>query len=93
MFMASSTGSNIFSDKCFRERRIYMKEGIGKRIKFMRKHKGYTQEKLARLANVTQSYISAIESGCRLPNVEVLSDIARVLDVSVDYILNGENPQ
>ncbi len=64
---------------------------IGKRIKNAREHKGLTQEELAESLNVSNAYISKIERGKTMVNLNRLSEICVVLEESTEYILNGAN--
>lgn len=59
---------------------------LAKRITEERKKNGLSQAKLAEDSGVTPGAISQIESGQRTPTIPVLSRIARVLGVSVDYL-------
>lgn len=56
---------------------------LGKRIKEIRKKRGYTQEKLAELLEISASSISKIESGIFHPSEENLENIAKVLNVEI----------
>lgn len=62
---------------------------IGKRIKNAREHKGYTQEKLAEFLDVSNAYISKIERGKTTVNLNTLSTICSILEVSPIFILIG----
>lgn len=62
---------------------------IGQRIAGLRKEKGYTQEQLARLLNVTGQAVSKWEKGQALPDTTLLPVIAKVLDTSIDRLLTG----
>ncbi|AHA75302.1 MULTISPECIES: helix-turn-helix domain-containing protein [Bacillus] len=57
------------------------------RIKEMRKETKLSQKQLGEKANVTESFISKIESGAKKPSIEVISKLAEILGVSVDYLL------
>lgn len=48
-----------------------------------------TSIKLARMADISQSYVIEIEGGKKNPSLEVLSRLARALDVSLSEILSG----
>ena len=62
---------------------------IAQNIKKYRKKKGVSQDKLSKLAGVTNNTIIKIESGATLnPRVETLRLIAKALDVTVDSLLN-----
>ena len=62
-------------------------KAIGKRIKSAREKKGLTQEQLAEQVNLSPMHISVIERGNKLPRLETLINIANVLDVSADILL------
>lgn len=62
---------------------------IGKFIMDKRKSLGLTQQQLAERLNVSFQAISKWENGTTYPNIEILKDLATVLDVSVDEILAG----
>ena len=66
------------------------KNKIGKFIANKRKEKGYTQIELGNILYVTDKAISKWERGVSLPDVTIINDLAKVLDVSVNDILNGE---
>ena len=62
-------------------------KAIGKRIKSAREKKGLTQAQLAEQVNLSPMHISVIERGNKLPRLETLINIANVLDVSADTLL------
>lgn len=55
---------------------------IAARIKFFREQKGYTVNKLANLAGISQSYLRSVELGQKNPTVETLSELCWALDIS-----------
>ena len=57
-------------------------------IREKRKEKGLSQERLAKLVQVSQPFIAEIESGRKRPSVDVLMRICAVLDISL--FGNGE---
>ena len=57
-------------------------------IREKRKEKGLSQERLAKLVQVSQPFIAVIESGRKKPSVDVLMRICAVLDISL--FGNGE---
>ena len=67
---------------------------VGERIRALRKSKmpKMTSTDLARMAEISQSYVIEIESGKKNPSLEVLSRLARALDVSLTEILSGTSP-
>lgn len=62
----------------------------GELIAAMRKQKGMNQRQLAEKLGVTNKAISRWETGRGYPDVETLPELARVLDLSVQELLDGE---
>ena len=62
-------------------------KAIGRRIKTARENKRLTQEQLAELVDLSPMHVSVIERGVKLPKLETLINIANVLDVSADVLL------
>ena len=59
---------------------------IGNRLRKARLDKGYTQEKLSEIMNVSVAYLSRIETGTAHINLKRLNEICNILDA---VILNG----
>ncbi|MCP1460299.1 helix-turn-helix domain-containing protein [Bacillus amyloliquefaciens] len=66
---------------------------LGKRITSLRKQARLTQEGLAKELNITRSALSQYELGTREPNYDLLIKIADYFDVSIDFLLRGENKE
>ena len=62
-------------------------KAIGRRIKSARERKHLTQEQLAEAVDLSPMHISVIERGVKPPKLETLVNIANVLDVSADNLL------
>lgn len=62
---------------------------IGRRISGIRKERGYTQEKLAELADISVQFLSDIENDKKNMTVKTLKKIADALCVTTDYIIYG----
>ena len=62
---------------------------LGKRLKEARKKKGLTQEQLVEKLGVSIAYLSKVETGKIHINLERLSQICSLLDVTEGEILNG----
>ena len=63
---------------------------FAKKIRELRNKKGLSQEKLARLANVSFVTIVKIESGeSKHPTIQTMAGIAKALGVSVDELIKG----
>lgn len=60
---------------------------IGARLRMLRKEQGITQSQLAQALSVTKFTISAYENGRSEPDDEIKLRIARLLNVSLDYLL------
>ena len=58
-------------------------------IREKRKEKGLSQERLAKLVQVSQPFIAEIESGRKKPSVDVLMRICAVLDI---YLFGSGEP-
>ena len=65
---------------------------FGENLKAVRKAKGYTQEELAIKLNVVRQTVSKWEKGLSVPDADVLSKIADVLDTKVSLLLGGTMP-
>lgn len=63
---------------------------FGKFIAKLRKEKNMTQKGLAEKLHLTDKAISKWERGLSFPDITVLDSLAKVLDVDVSEILNGE---
>lgn len=63
---------------------------FGENLKAMRKAKGYTQQELAMKLNVVRQTVSKWEKGLSVPDVEILVEIADVLDTDVSVLLGKE---
>ncbi len=64
---------------------------FGNRLKTLRLKEKMTQQQLARKLGLTKSVISAYETELRLPSYDVLIHIARIYNVSTDYLLGVEH--
>ncbi len=65
---------------------------LGEKLKEFRKKAGLSQEQLAEKLSVSRQAITKWEADRGMPNVESLQCIAKLFDVSVDYLLDdGES--
>ncbi len=62
---------------------------IGKRISFERERRGLSQNKLAKLAKISQSALSDIEAGNNSPRYDSLVIIAKALEVDIACLISG----
>lgn len=63
---------------------------IGRFIAKKRKELGMTQQELANQLLVTNKAISKWETGAGIPDISILKDLSRVLKVTIDELLDGE---
>ena len=66
---------------------------FGNVLKTLRLKENLTQAQLSRKLGLTKSVISAYETGWRLPSYDVLIHIAKIFNVSTDFLLGIENKQ
>lgn len=64
---------------------------VGQRISGLRKAFGYTQEKLAEMADISVQFLIQIEHGKKTMKVATLRRLSAALSVSADYIINGSD--
>ena len=65
----------------------------GERIRKLRLKKNKTQAYFADILYISPSYLALIEAGKRVPNLDVLVHIAEITDVSIDYLIFGDNKE
>ncbi|MCO6498198.1 MAG: helix-turn-helix transcriptional regulator [Chitinophagaceae bacterium] len=59
------------------------------RLKDLRKRKGISQSELAELIEVHFTQVSRYERGETKPNAEAMTKLAKALDTTVDFLMNG----
>ena len=62
---------------------------VGENIKNIRKKNNITQEELAEKLNVTRQAVSNWENGKTEPDIETLTKIAQIFDISIDELVDG----
>ena len=60
---------------------------IGEQIMTLRKQNKLSQEELAKRVKVSRTIVGNYERNANTPSIEVLVKIARVFNVSVDYLI------
>ena len=63
---------------------------IGKRIAFLRKEKGLTQEELAQHMGISPQAVSKWENDQTCPDISALPKLARLFGITVDELLEGK---
>ena len=67
------------------------KEGLGKKIRTLRKAKKITQEKFAEMIDVCPRHMVKIEMGQVYPSFVTLKNISSVLEVSIQSLFENEH--
>lgn len=62
----------------------------GEKIAALRKEKGITQEEMAESLKVTRQSVSRWEMDAAFPETEKLIKLGRLLECSIDFLLNGD---
>lgn len=61
---------------------------IGQNVRKLRKKKGFSQEKLARRADISLNALTKIESGfAKKPTIQTVVKLANALEVSLDELV------
>ena len=68
-------------------------EALNERIKKLRKEKSLTQSQLAEQLGVTDKAVSKWEVGEANPDLSLLINMAKLFDVTTDYLLTGISPE
>ena len=64
-------------------------EGIRERIKAIRIEKGYSQDYMAQMLNISQNSYHKLEKGYTRIHLEKFIEIAKILEVEFSELLNG----
>lgn len=67
-------------------------QSVGERIRRRRLELSWTQDVLAEKAGISKSFLSDLENGKRSIGADKLLDLGRVLSLSLDYLMSGEEP-
>ncbi len=65
---------------------------LGRRIRLRREKRGLKQSDIAHALQISAQAVSKWERGENAPDIAVLVDLARLLEVSTDWILGGNEP-
>lgn len=63
-----------------------IKQELGKKIKYMRLAKGYTQEKLSEMVDISQKALSSIEIGENFVTAETLDKLLNTLEITSEEL-------
>ncbi len=62
-------------------------------LKQIRKKRKYSQQKVAMDLNISRESISYYENGQREPSLELLVQMSKYFNVSIDYLITGKEFQ
>ena len=62
---------------------VELRKKFGKRLRYLRRDRDITQEKLSELTDISVHFISRLETGQSSPSLETIVKLARALDVEV----------
>lgn len=66
---------------------------MGERLKTLRKKRNWTQKQVANRIGLAISAVSAYELGTRYPSYDILLRLARLYNVSTDYLIGKDERQ
>jgi len=69
-----------------------LRPALGRRVRELRRALGLSQERLAERADLHWTYVSGIERGLHEPGLNVLSNLAKALQVSLPEIVADLKP-
>lgn len=64
-----------------------MKETFGQRFTRLRKEKEFTQDDIALKVNISPQAVSKWENDISMPDISILTELADILEISVDELL------
>ncbi len=76
-----------------KEKSLFVESEIGRRIKVSRINKRFTLEQLANQTGFTKGYLSRIEKSLKSPPLSTLGIIARVLGITISFLVGEEGQQ
>ena len=82
--------SNI---ELYENKEVINMKSIGETIASLRKQKGMTQNELAEKMNVTDKAVSKWERDLSCPDINAISKLADILDVSVEELLKAKTKE
>ncbi|MDR7870446.1 MAG: helix-turn-helix domain-containing protein [Tissierellaceae bacterium] len=68
-------------------------KNIGLFLRDLRKEKDLTQEQLAEILGVSNRSISRWENGVNMPDIDLVIEMAKFYDVSIEEMLDGERKE
>lgn len=66
-------------------------KAFGQRIRILRQKRGLTQAQMSTALHINIDHFGRIEQGKRGVSIDLLLDIATILNVSMDYLITGSD--
>jgi transcriptional regulator with XRE-family HTH domain len=63
---------------------------FGEKLKVLRQQRGLTMKQLGKLLEVSDSYVSKMETGDKTPNVAMVLRVADLFEVTTDVLIRDE---
>lgn len=63
---------------------------FGEKLRTLRHQRGLTMRQLAEMLEVSDSYVSRMETGDKTPNVAMVLKISQIFNVSADVLIKDE---
>jgi transcriptional regulator with XRE-family HTH domain len=60
---------------------------FGEKLRTLRQKRGLTMRQLGKMLEVTDGYVSKMETGDKLPNVAMVIKVARLFNVTSDQLI------
>lgn len=73
-----------------RVKKTNTKDQLAKRLREVRIDNRLTQKEMGKIINMTAGSVGALENGLYSPNFEVLRTLKKKLNVSYDFLIDGE---
>lgn len=86
----ATLGNNSADQKPAKD--LSIQASFGRRVRELRKERGFSQERFAAASGLDRSYYGGVERGERNVSLENIAAIARALDVPVRELFPSEDP-
>ena len=63
---------------------------FGEKLKALRQQRGLTMRQLGELLDVSDSYVSKMETGDKIPNVAMVLRVSQIFSVTTDLLIKDE---
>lgn len=63
---------------------------FGEKLKVLRQRHGLTMKQLGELLEVSDSYVSKMETGDKIPNVAMVLRVSKIFEVTTDVLIKDE---